>query len=164
MSRKEELKGLTVKILREEAKKLNIVGRWEMSKTELIESIVEAENAKNSKSAKDENAIDSHKVEGENKVKESTNQAIDMEQKRAYIEQAPIGALIAFRLKTGKVKTAKITKRSISKKLLKVETEYKAEYFIPFDDVLWVRTGNRWPRGVYNLLKGIKEDGEKTTA
>ena len=39
-----------------------------------------------------------------------------------------------------------------------VETSYGAVSVIPFEDVLWVRTGNRWPRGVYNMLKGIGDE------
>jgi hypothetical protein len=42
-----------------------------------------------------------------------------------------------------------------------VETSYGATHVIPFEDVLWVRTGARWPRGVYNMLKGIGEENEK---
>ena len=68
--------------------------------------------------------------------------------------------IVAFRLPTGKVKAAKLMKRSTKKRLLKLETEYGAEFIVPFEDVIWVKTGRRWPRGIYNLLKGIKENEE----
>ena len=47
-----------------------------------------------------------------------------------------------------------IVKRSIKERMLLLETEYKSVYKVSFDDVLWVKTGNRWPKGIYELLKG----------
>ncbi len=167
---KENLRSKTCKELREQAKTLNIAGRWEMSKEQLIDAILGAEVAKvsekvNNKSAKDECKIDNQKandVEVENKNEnESTNIDVDMVAKMPYIENAEIGALVAFRLSNGKVKSAKIAKKSSAKRKLKLETEYGATYIVSYDDVVWIRTGNRWPRGVYKLLKGLGENNVK---
>ena len=94
------------------------------------------------------------------KPKLTEEQAI--EKKRSYIINAQPGTLIAFRSPTGKVKSAMITKKSVKHGKFKVETAYGAEFIVPFDEVIWVRTNKRWPRGVYLLLKGI-EEGEVQT-
>lgn len=158
----------TKKELRVIASELQIVGRWDMTKEQLIDAILRARSAKvseqknvvdtNLPSAKDEYKIDNHDandVEAENKVEnESADVKINIEQKMAYIENIDIGTIIAFRLSNGKVKSAKVTRKSTKNRKLKVETDYGAEYIISYDDVIWVRTGKRWPRGVYKLLKG----------
>ena len=76
-----------------------------------------------------------------------------------YIDSCPIGTLVAFRI-AEKVKSAKIIKRNRKNKRLKVQTSYGKDFFIDYSDVVWVKLNNRWPRGVYNLLKGIT-DGEE---
>ena len=160
MSR-ENLQKKTCKELRELAKELNISGRWDMTKDQLIDAILGAEvveNTNESESAKDEYKVDNQEnvVEVEDKVeKESANVDVDMAQKMPYIENIEIGTLVAFRLSNGKVKSAKVTRKSTKNRKLKLETDYGAEYIVSFDDIVWVRTGKRWPRGVYKLLKGI---------
>lgn len=168
MSR-EVLQDKTCKELRELAKEMNISGRWDMTKSDLIEAILGAEVVKttnNSESAKDEDKVDNHAngVEVENKVEnESASVVVDMKQKMHYIENVEIGALVAFRLSNGKVKSAKVTRKSTKNRKLKLETDYGAEYIVSYDDIVWVRTGKRWPRGVYKLLKGlVDENGNET--
>lgn len=158
---KENLKSKTCKELRELAKDMNISGRWEMTKDQLIDAILGAEvleKNNESESANDECKVDNHEnenVEAENKVEnESASVKVNMEQKMSYIENIDIGTIVAFRLSNGKVKSAKVTRKSTKNRKLKLETDYGAEYIISYDDVIWVRTGKRWPRGVYKLLKG----------
>lgn len=166
MSR-ENLQKKTCKELRELAKELNISGRWDMTKYQLIDAILGAEvveNTNESESAKDECKVDNQEnvVEVEDKVeKESANVDVDMAQKMPYIENIEIGTLVAFRLSNGKVKSAKVTRKSTKNRKLKLETDYGAEYIVSFDDIVWVRTGKRWPRGVYKLLKGLVDDNGK---
>lgn len=166
MSR-ENLQKKTCKELRELAKELNISGRWDMTKDQLIDAILGAEvveNTNESESAKDECKVDNQEnvVEVEDKVeKESANVDVDMAQKMQYIENIEIGTLVAFRLSNGKVKSAKVTRKSTKNRKLKLETDYGAEYIVSFDDIVWVRTGKRWPRGVYKLLKGLVDDNGK---
>lgn len=157
---KEVLENKNKKELRDLAKDLNIIGRWDMTKEQLVEAILRAEksgkNTTKQKSAKTNNKVDNHEsVEVENKIeKQSTNTVADMEEKKPYIENAAIGTLVAFRLSNGKVKSAKITKKSTSKKKFMLETSYGAQFIVPYNDIIWVRTGKRWPKGVYELLKG----------
>lgn len=177
-----ELDKLTCNTLRGLAKDLNISGRWDMTKPELVAAILRAENAKVSdvncvgvvqdteQSAKDEHKIGDHtndtkSVEAEVKTENesaSTNFEFDMEQKMHYIENIEIGTIVAFKLSNGKVKSAKVVKKSTKNRKLKLETDYGAEYIIPYESVVWVRTGKRWPKGVYKLLKGtVCSDVEK---
>lgn len=78
--------------------------------------------------------------------------------KQAYIDNAKIGVLVAFKTADGKIKSAMIKNRSTKNRKFKVETKYGAEFIISFDDVIWVRTNKRWPKGVYQLLKGINSE------
>lgn len=168
-----ELDKLTCSELRGLAKGLNISGRWDMTKHELVEAILRAEDAKvgnavdvgvvqdTDRSAKDECKIDNQandtkSVEAEVKVenKSASVRNVDMEQKMHYIENIEIGTIVAFKLSNGKVKSAKVVKKSTKNRKLKLETDYGAEYIVPYESVIWVRTGKRWPKGVYNLLKG----------
>ena len=163
---KENLQNKTCKELRELAKDMNISGRWDMTKEQLIDAILGAEvvqTADKPKSAKDECKIDNHGVaEVEDKVeKEYASVEVDMKQKTPYIENIEIGTLVAFRLSNGKVKSAKVTRKSTKNRKLKLETDYGAEYIVSYDDIVWVRTGKRWPRGVYKLLKGLVDENGK---
>lgn len=167
MSR-EVLEAKTKKELRVIATELEITGRWDMTKPQLIDAILRANSAENSKqeevadanlqSANDECKVDNHvseDVEAEDKFEnESANVKVNMEQKMSYIENIDIGTIVAFRLSSGKVKSAKVTRKSTKNRKLKLETDYGAEYIIFYEDIVWVRTGKRWPRGVYKLLKG----------
>lgn len=81
--------------------------------------------------------------------------------KNDRIQNAPIGTIVAFKAPGGRIRSAKIKLRSTAKKRLLVCTEYDAEYNISYDDVIWVKSGKRWPKGVYNLLKGRAADGKQ---
>lgn len=97
-----------------------------------------------------ENAIDQEKPDNEDDAK------VDR------IINAPIGTLVAFyEPETRKMNTAKMTNRNRSKRLIKCETQYGKEFVVPFDDIAWVKTGTRWPKGVYQLLKGKCDGAEK---
>lgn len=164
MARMKEYAELTVKELRDKAKILNISGRWDMTKPQLIEAIVRAEKkeSEESKSATDEIAIDNDgaNIDVEIETKEEKSVNINMEQKQKYLDNIQVGALVAFKVSETKAKSAKVIKKSTKSRKLMVETSYGATHVIPFEDVLWVRTGARWPRGVYNMLKGIGEENE----
>lgn len=164
---KEILQSKTCKELRELAKERNISGRWDMTKPQLIEAIlgteVVGEPVKN-ESVKDEVKVDNLEESGvdvEAKEKESASTEIDMQQKLQYVENIAIGTIVAFRLSNGKVKSAKVVKKSTKNRKLKLETDYGAEYIVNYEDIVWVRTGKRWPKGVYKLLKGLVDDDGK---
>lgn len=169
MMKKEELQAMKVSELAAICKANNIPhyhGKNRFKKDELVEAILgvgvaEDSKVENDKSAKDEVKTDNHDVEAEDKVeKESANVDVDMEQKMPYIEGAVVGTIVAFRLLNGKVKSAKIIKKSTKRRQFMLETDYGAQYITPYEDIIWVRTGKRWPRGVYKLLKGLVDVDE----
>lgn len=79
--------------------------------------------------------------------------------KREYIDNAPVGTIVAFVDEKGKARSAAIENRSAKNMKLKVVTEFGREFIVPYEKVLWVRGKNtRWPKGVYNMLKGISHN------
>lgn len=160
----EELQKIKCRDLMKMGTKLGIKGAWNLRKAELIEAILRAEeSAEKVTSAKVNNEIDNQdSIGAENqREKQSANVDVDLEGKRRRVEGIEIGALVAFKLSNGKVKSAKVSRKSSKNKKLKVETEYGATYIIAFEDVIWVKSGKRWPRGVYMMLKGMSEEDEK---
>lgn len=83
------------------------------------------------------------------------------EDKLKYISNVEPGTLVAFKTSENKAISAKVVNRSTKNRKLKLVTAYGKEYVVSFDDVLWVRTGSRWPRGVYEMLKGIHNDDKE---
>lgn len=79
---------------------------------------------------------------------------IDMAKKMPYIENVANGTIVAFKLPNEKVKSAMVMAKSSTKRKLKLETEYGKTFIVDFKDVVWVKTGNRFPKGVYEALKG----------
>lgn len=80
------------------------------------------------------------------------------DRKLSYIKTAKKGTLLAFRVSDTKAKSAKVTMNRVEEKMLEVETSYGVRYAIAYDEVLWVKTGARWPKGVMKMFHGIKED------
>lgn len=163
---KEDLQKMKCRELFKFATSIGIKGAWKMKKADVIEAILGAEkSAEVAESAKENIKIDNPDVEVENKIqKESANIVdVDFEGKMQRIEAIEIGTLVAFKLSNGKVKSAKVVRKSSKNRKLKVETEYGASYIINYEDVIWVRSGKRWPRGVYMMLKGLVNDGEQVS-
>lgn len=122
---------MTVKQLREKAKELGIVGRWSMTKTQLEEAIRDCLK------------------EGPGSQAKSTTQK--------YIDNAPKGTVIAFKIElSGRERTLSGKIEEVSKDSVKVVTKNGSAYTIPRDKVIWVKTGLRWPKGVFNELKGVE--------
>lgn len=93
---------------------------------------------------------------------EETEDANDNEVEQAnkhleYIENAEVGTIVAFRV-GDKVKSAKIINRSSARRKLKLETAYGRIYVVDYDDIIWVKTSSRWPRGVYELFSKVKNN------
>ena len=159
MYSREELELMTVVNLREIAKDAGIKNVKKYKKDALIDLVIEATSADEPAEEQVVEVVptDTYKEEPDADAEEITEEE-RAARKLKYVEEAPIGTLVAFRPEVGKVKSAKIIKKSTKNRRLKVETAYGATFIVPYDDVIWVRSGSRWPRGVYNMLKGI-EDG-----
>lgn len=130
-------------------------GKSMLSKEELIDSICKALELR-------DDAADVQKAISEAGEQAKNEIIIDREVKDERILSAPIGTLIAFREpETGKLNTAKLTNRNKTKKLIKCETQYGKEFLISFSDIVWTKTGSRWPKSIYNELKGKKANAGK---
>jgi hypothetical protein len=158
-----KLKDLTLKELRDNAKELGIPGRWDMTKPQLVAAIEEVTMEVDAKEViledLEEPTVEvvmevEKQIPVETVMETREKRTFDNTVRLGYVNGAETGAMIAFRLPSGKVKSAMIVKKSTKRQVLRVETKYGAEFDIPYSDVVWVRSGKRWPRGVYNLLKG----------
>lgn len=159
MYSRKELELETVVNLREIAKEVGIKNVKKYKKDALIDLIIETTSVDEpaEEQVEEVTPTDTYKEELDTDVEEITEEE-RAARKLKYVEEAPIGTLVAFKPEVGKVKSAKIIKKSTKNRRLKVETAYGATFIVPYEDVIWVRSGSRWPRGVYNMLKGI-EDG-----
>ena len=155
MYTKEELETKTVDELRKIAPKAGVKNCRKLKKAELIDAII------------DEQPIDVENEEVESVSEKSevkTEEVVvvpavtTVSNREAYVDSAKVDMIVAFKLPNGKVKSAKIIKRSTPKRRFLVETKYGAQFVISFDDVVWVKTGTRWPKYVYNLMKGIGDN------
>lgn len=135
----ENLEKKTRDELRAIAKELDIKGRGHMTKEQLVQAIASATGGEAAEALNDVSS-------GSNKMK--------------YVENAEVGTIVAFKLPDGRVKSAKIERRSTSRRKLKLVTQYGAEFVVSYEDIIWVRTTKRWPKGVYNLLKGKVAENE----
>lgn len=162
------------------AKDMGIVrykGSSERTKADIIENILMVQNEggkKDEETTKETASVSDKKAEQvEQPVKKQSKVVTEVqklkekkpelseeekaEKKMSYIEGANVGTLVAFRTDNGKIKSAMIVKRSTKNRKFKLETKYGASFVVSFDDVVWVRTNKRWPKGVYQLLKGMDE-------
>lgn len=162
------------------AKDMGIVrykGSSERTKADIIENILMVQNEggkKDEEATKETASVSDEKAEQvEQPVKKQSKVVTEVqklkekkpelseeekaEKKMSYIEGANVGTLVAFRTDNGKIKSAMIVKRSTKNRKFKLETKYGASFVVSFDDVVWVRTDKRWPKGVYQLLKGMDE-------
>lgn len=77
---------------------------------------------------------------------------MNREGKNEYIETVPMGTLVAF-AHDDVVDSAKLIGRNESKRTMQLLTIDDKLYEIKYENILWVKTGTRWPKGIYNLLK-----------
>lgn len=137
-------------------------GKTHLPKGAMVENILKWD----SEHCNVENVVeDVNPVAEENNVVETNAEVPDVEvtnwvnkSKEEYIDNAEPGTLIAFYDLKGKPRTAALVNRSSKRRLVKLVTEFNWEFTVPYENVLWVRRGNRWPKGVYNLLKGYNKN------
>lgn len=155
ISKREELGNMLVVDLRNMASTYGIKNVKKYKKQELVDMICEIIDGQKPTAVDEEVTVE--EVEDDNNIETVTDELSEeeiAERRMPYVENAPIDTIVAFKLPTGKVKSAKIINKSTKNRKLKVETAYGAQFIIPYDSVIWVKTGTRWPKGVYNLLKG----------
>lgn len=128
--------------LLKKAKELNIVGRWDMTKGELMAAITEAMNKKRVA-----------EVDNPGDYKDTHSPQKDTQD---YVKDVVPGTIIAFKVMLGgkqRVLSAKVNGKDSTGFLL-VETKNGSKYRVGPDEVVWVKTGLRWPRWVLEQLKG----------
>ena len=130
----------TVKELLIIAKEYQIAGRYDMKKQQLIDAIIEFEKAK------DEMAVN------------TTNKTHD-----DYVKNLKSGDIIAFQFYSpfGKkiVRSAKVVDTHPEEIGLTVQDKIGNEYFVYKSNILWVKTGKRWPKYIYFMFKGETVNG-----
>lgn len=67
-----------------------------------------------------------------------------------YLENLEVGLLIAFK-NDGKMISAKVIE--IHDDQVKVETKNGSMYFVKKENIAWIKTGKRWPKGIFNALR-----------
>ena len=157
ISKREELSNMLVVDLRNMASTYGIKNVKKYKKQELVDMICEIIYGQVPTVVDEEAEATVAVEEDDNNIEVVTDELSEeeiAERRMPYVENAPIDTIVAFKLPTGKVKSAKIINKSTKNRKLKVETAYGAQFVIPYDSVIWVKTGTRWPKGVYNLLKG----------
>lgn len=157
ISKREELGNMLVVDLRNMASTYGIKNVKKYKKQELVDMICEIIDGQKPTVVDEEAEATVAVEEDDNSIEVVTEELSEeeiAERRMPYVENAPIDTIVAFKLPTGKVKSAKIINKSTKNRKLKVETAYGAQFVIPYDSVIWVKTGTRWPKGVYNLLKG----------
>jgi len=128
----------TLAELRDKAKELGIVGRWKMKKDELVDAIYKIEQEK----------ADDH--EDANKaIAESGVKSTSLEDSKRRIE---LDSLVAFIVAGKKLLTGKV--KNLQKNGCMVETSRGIKHTIKYEDISWVKTGNRWPNHIFRVLKG----------
>lgn len=130
---KEKLEKKTLVELRNMAKELEIKGRWQLNKAELIEDIIE-------------------------KIKADEEEEQRFLSKVAYIESAEEGTLVAFKINhpAERVTSSKIFSCDPEKQEITVITKKGLKFPVKYRDILWVKTGFFWPNDIFNLLKENK--------
>lgn len=171
MLTREELGMLNVENLRKYASSIKVKKIRTYKKPELIEEVLrvqhEIETHEIETFGTDEEIAEFEKSKADNvdvveevELEENTNTE---DKHLSYIENAPVGTIVAFKIGS-KVKSAKIVNRSSGRRKLKLETAYGKVFVVDYDDILWVRTSKRWPKGIYQLFgknKAVNTDGEE---
>lgn len=182
---KEMVEGMKVKELLVAAKELNVVGRHDMKKDDLKTAIVEASELKQALAQvvhtdDDDNVVGDTFEEAlkaeiadelshwESQVWEPVLQTSPSRKsyvehgpsdKSDYIDKAKEGHLVAFkasggRMLSGKIKSIVFAPDGTVGKFI-VETRNQHTYHVLRSSVVWVKTGLRWPRGIYLALQGV---------
>lgn len=152
---KSALESKKVKELYVVAKSVGIKDTHKYRKSELIVLILNAYSFEDDVEIKEIDTPNNEAYEQEvvKEIASAVDEAGKVDRSK-YLKGAEVGTIVAFRTTNGKVKSAAIVEKDEIKKRLILETAYKKRFNVPYDSVIWVKTGSRFPSGVYKLLKG----------
>ena len=146
---KECLESYTVADLRKIAKNFHIVGRWEMNKSQLIIEILLIQEEREAEKKQSENEETKETFENEKVMQDDSNN-----DHSKYLANIEVGRLVAFNdHNMGIVRTARVVNISQKRQQLKVIDIYGSVEVISFEQVAWVKTGKRWPRRLFHLIR-----------
>ena len=150
-----DLNKKTCKELRDIAKDLNITGRWDMTKQELIEAIEKVSDWSDDDIMFEGDCIikneDSNQSEGSQKVSKTT---------RDYLNNAEVGTLVAFKRNSSKDIAMSGKFVSFENGKVTVESKKGTLFKLNPENIIWVKTGERWPKWVFNLFNASNVDKE----
>ena len=155
-----DLNKKTCKELREIAKHYDVKGRWDMTKVELIEAIEDAF------AWSDDEVL----FEGDNLIKNENSNQSEGSQKvskttRYYIDNAEAGTLVAFKRNPSKDIAMSGKFVSLEDGKVTIESKRGTLFKLSPENIIWVKTGNRWPRWVFNLFsKKVDKEVESDNA
>lgn len=160
---KECLESYTVADLRKIAKNFHIVGRWEMNKSQLVIEILLSQKDLEVRKESCLNATEVYEAEKKQSGKEQTKETSDNKKvmqdnsnndHSKYLANIEVGRLVAFNdHNMGIVRTARVVNISQKRQQLKVIDIYGSVEVISFEQVAWVKTGKRWPRRLFHLIR-----------
>ena len=141
-----ELRTKTVKELRDIAKGLDIKGRWDMTKEQLVDAIYVANLNDSMIELETDCIMDSNNKnasEGSHNVTKTTED---------YLKTVKPGTFVAF--KRNKNKEVAMSGKFVSFDGNKVVIESKRGTLFKVDkqNIVWVKTGSRWPKWVFSLF------------
>lgn len=148
-----DLSNKTCKELREIAKGCAIKGRWDMTKDELIKAIQDVYSLSDDSITFESDCIikeeDSTQHRGSQKATKTT---LD------YLSTVEPGTLVAFTRNSAKRIAMSGKLVSIENGKVKVESKKGTLFKLNIENIIWVKTGDRWPRWVFALFnKNAKE-------
>ncbi len=154
------MKEKTVKELREIAKELEIVGRWDMNKTQLIEAIEMAQAVQELSDEDIEFENDciitednTNQSEGTQKVTKTTDD---------YLNNIEPGILVAFKRNSKDIAMSGkfVSFDENNDNLVCIESKKGTMFKVPKANIIWVKTGARWPKWVFTLFNNKSEKSE----
>lgn len=146
-----DLNQMTCKELRDVAKGLNITGRWDMTKQELIDAI-------NTHGLTDDNITFEGDciIKGEQETKSEGSQKVRTASE--YLLSIKEGTLVAFKRNKNKnvAMSGKFVKFEDGKVV--IESKQGTLFKLNPDCIIWVKTGARWPKWVFSLFNKAEEE------
>lgn len=154
------MKEKTVKELREIAKELEIVGRWDMNKTQLIEAIEMAQ-------AVQELSDEDIELEGDCILEENNSNQSEGTQKVTkttddYLNNIEPGTLVAFKRNSKDIAMSGkfVSFDENNDNLVYIESKKGTIFKVTKANIIWVKTGARWPKWVFTLFNNKSDEQE----
>lgn len=122
---------------------------------EWAKKMTEAENKEEEREKmENENIADAEYGEDETENKNVEN----VRTKDSYIDNIEIGMIIAFNIARGKAMSAKVISIDSENNMYLCKAIDNTPYKVPRSSIIWVKTGKRWPKGIFQkLLAGSSE-------